>query len=490
MPKIKHHLHIIGLAFLIGLTFQVSNAHALYSPRLTQRVGLIKQHMMDSQAQNGPGSVLEEVEQFKAYDKARRQTYEETGISGNAKAAQDLILSTINLATPVDSLFMVFNYNITNEEWISNCLRDEIWSLETLRDKGGSEMMKAYLLRDTYPGALLADDYTYLTDHIRLLKKYGSDPKAKFNTVFEGKTVYTNSNKYFFGEEPSGDPPLNYYSDVGLRTSAEAPGCPDGAFSQAFQQVARSAKTFKTLATGGGVEWGSIWAMAEANARLRAREWIRANQISLTVGGEAGGSPRSLIKGGGWAKFKGSVKTQLKILENMVGPVTPLFEVVRWSAVATGKLISNVPLLGVIGIDRCVFYDSTANVFRNCDDTQWDEFRKCEKNKEAATNEGIRCDRFRDTEEYASTLDRANRQLALQAENAQTKQDVETTFTYSLTMDSVAEQNIYFMDEVMWDMNSQIQRGYEGVDKKAGKGIPTITYEVGELAARQCPNKQ
>jgi len=68
-------------------------------------------------------------------------------------------------------------------------------------------------------------------------------------------------------------------------------------------------------------------------------------------------------------------------------------------------------------------------------------------------------------------------------------EDVENAFVYSITMDSVAEQNIYEIDQILWDMNKHIQRGYEAVDKEAGEGIPTLIREV-EALSKQCANKQ
>ena len=82
MHKIRKHLLIIGLTLLIGLTVQAENALALYSPKLSRQVSIIKQHVQDSQAQNGTESILEEIEQIKAYDRAKRASNKETGIAG------------------------------------------------------------------------------------------------------------------------------------------------------------------------------------------------------------------------------------------------------------------------------------------------------------------------------------------------------------------------------------------------------------------------
>jgi hypothetical protein len=484
-------IFIIGLSLIIGLTIQVNEAMALYSPRLSQQVAIIRQHVQESQAQNGSQSILEEIEQFKAYDRAKKAAFEETGIAGEARVAQSLIFdTTLNflIQNPFDSLFMVFNFNGVNQEFISTCLRDEIWNLETLRDLVGSEMVKAYMLRDTFHGALLMEDYQYLTTHLDLLRRYGSDPSAIIQAGIPatGEQVEVTSTKYFFG---SNDADNYYRSNFSL--IANEPGCPDNEFEEAFKEVINSAKTLSVLGSGQGVEWGDIWKIAQANARIRAREWIRANQITLTVGGENGGRVESLVKGGGWDKFVGSVKTQLQIARNMVGPVTPLWNLTKWSATQAAE--------GVGLVDECVFYykpDTIAGglvesggVFRNCNDEQKQQFIKCQDDEEEAIAEGIRCDRFRNTEEYISVTDKLNRQLDLELEHDQTVEDLENAFIYSISLDSVGEQNLYQVDQIMWDINMHIKRGYEKVHKEAGPGIPTLTTKVGSLGDKQCANK-
>lgn len=482
MSKIRKQI-IVSLALVIGLTVQAESVLALYSPRLSQQVAIIRQHVQESQAQNGTESILEEIEQIKAYDRAKDAAFEETGISGNARVAQNLVFDTtfgFLIQNPFDALYMVFNYNGINNEFISTCLRDEIWSLEALRDLVGSEMVKAYMLRDTFHGALLVEDYHYLTIHLDLLRKYGSDPTAEFRatTPTTGETKDITSTKYFFGSNDT----TNYYEN-NFSLLASVPGCPDSEFEEAFKEVANSAKTLAVLSSGKGVEWGDIWKMAQANARIRAREWIQANQISLTVGGEEGGRVESLVKGGGWDKFVGNFKTQLQIAKNMVGPVTPFFNSANYEpppSTSTAKT-------GVGAI--CRFYYHEEEVFRDCSEDQIEEFEKCEDEKEKAIEEGIRCDRFRNAEESISIADKLNRQLALQQENEQITEEVENAFIYSISLDSVAEQNIYAMDQILWDMNKNIQRGYEAVDKEAGEGIPTLFREIEKLAARQCANK-
>ncbi|MBU0705727.1 hypothetical protein KJ657_02425 [Patescibacteria group bacterium] len=488
MHKIKRNF-IIGLAVLIGLGIQAQSVFALYSPRLSQQVVVIRQHVQGSQEQNGTQSILEEVEQIKAYDKAKRAESRETGIAGDAKVAQGLVFDTTFASLiqfPLDSIFMIFNYNAYNEEWISNCLRDEIWNLETLRDKVGSEMIKAYLLRDTYHGSLLMQDYDYLVTQLDLLRRYGSDPKAKIEATLDGKAVTINSNKYFFGEDPKGNPPLNYYSNVGVFSSSDATGCPDGEFEKAIEEVLNSWETLKGTVGGHSAfsaeKWSNIYAMAKANARAKAREWIRANQISLTIAGKEGGNPQSVIKGGGTDKFVGYWKTQWNILKNMVGVVTPFYD-----AATNYQPPSDTEDVGT----NCRFFNQADGYFRVCNKEQIEQYEKCQDEEMTKEESGIiKCDRFRNAAETISYADKINRQLALEREHETALEDVETAFTYSMSMDSVAEETIYFMDDVLWDMNNQIKRGYKAVNKAAGEGIPTLYREVEKLAAKQCANKQ
>lgn len=484
----KKQLFIIGLAILIGLGVRAKGAHAIYSPRLSIQAAIIRQHIMDSRAVNGSQTVLQEIERFKAYDKATRdpvtgQPLKETGLAGNARVAQDLVFNTtlgflVNF--PFDSLFMVFNYNVVNNEWISQCLRDDIWNLETLRDMVGSEMIKAYLMRDPIHGDLLMEDYKYLITNLDLLREYGAYPGALIDaTDKQGNPIQTTSTKYFFGNDGT-DP--NYYKDVEGWTSNET-GCPESEFASAFQEVVNASNTLATLGSGGGSNWswGSILAMAQANARIRASQWIRANQLSLTLGGEQGGGYQSLVKGGGWDKFVGDVKTQWQVAEGMAGLVTPLFDWSKYKAPATAA--NTTP--------SCMFYTPSDDLFRDCTLTQKQEYDECKKDLNNAVNvKHIPCGRFRNAAESISISNKLNAQQKLQEQNTQTLEDVRNAFTYSLTLDSVGEQNLYQLDQIVWDINMNIKRGYETVDKQAGLSIPTLTRKLTKMHDKQCANKQ
>jgi hypothetical protein len=491
MPTIKIKPLIIGLLVLVGLSLQTNEANALYSPTISQKVSAIREHVYNSQAQNGSGSILEIIENVKAYDKAKRETFDETGISAEARIAQELLFEETEaflLAHPLDSLFMVFNYEGVSKTFISNCLRNDIWSLEKLRDVVGQEMVKAYLNRDSLHGNLLQEDYVYLSKNIMLLRQYGGDPTAEINALDEEwYPVKITSNEYFFGSPPEGsgtaeDPYLNYYSIVAPFGENASRGCPNGEFTSALKEVKNSWEVLKVLGSGQNVEWGNIWQMAEANARIRAKQWIRANQISLTIGGKNGGNLNSLIAGGGWDKFAAKVETQGKIIERMVGMVTPLFDMARW----TGSSLAQKTGLA----KECTIFEADTGKFRDCTETEIEWYQYCKKDKENARLEGIRCDRFRNTQEQVSIVEKATAQQKLENENTETKKEAETAFRYQVTLDSVGEQALYEFDRILWDMNMVIKRGYEGVDRQAGEGIPSLLMELESFTRDQCPNKQ
>ena len=495
MQTIKLKPFIIGLLVLIGISFQTVEAKAIYSPNIARGVSIIKQHVEESQAQHGDGSILTAIENIKAYDKAKREEVDETGIYGEAGIAQQMIADTnFNFLrdAPLDGILMAFNIEGSTFTHISNCLRDDIWALESLRDLVAQEMIKAYLNRDAYHGGMLKNDYVYLNDQIRLLRKYGADPLALVPAKIpageenEGDFSKITSHEYFFGDMPigsggEGDPALNYYSTAGVFSSSDATGCPDGEFEAVAQEIKNATQTFLTLGSGQNVEWGNIWQMAKANARIRARQWIQANQITLTLGGENGARHDSLVKGGGWDRFVGSMKTQLQILKGMVGLVTPLWDSSKFSAKRSAGYVEQA--------GKCVFYDTETDIFRNCSEDQYEQWQRCEDDLEAAKAEGIRCDRFRNTEEAITYGEKAARQVALQEENKQAKEDVELAFTYYVGLESVAEQTIYDMDGILWDMNMIIKSGYEGVDQGTGEGIPSLVREMKAFSERQCSNK-
>jgi len=465
---------------LIGLTVRATSVNALYSPMISQNVAEIKEHILSSQAVNDTGSILDASKTIIAYNKAKKANRLETGMPGRARVAQELVFKTTfeNLIQfPFDSLLMVFNFNVWNDEFISNCLRDEIWGLESLRDLVAQEMIKAYLMRDIINGSILKEDYMYLVSEIDLLRKYGSDPNVLMEAENkDGKTITITSSKYFFGTDPSETDNLNYYSQSYFRS--DKTGCPDGEFEQAFQDVANAAKSVGKMSFNpkNDIEWGSIKQMAQANARSRARQWIQGNQISLTLGGTEGGRMDSVVKNRGMDGFVGNFKTQWQAMKSLVGPVTPFFSRSFYK-----------PTKGLLNTKaECALYDINDGVFRDCTKDQVEQYKECKKNEEEAEEKGIPCIRYRTIDEATTFVNKLNEQVRLEQKQEQTLNEVRSAFVYSITLDSVAEQTIYDIDNILFQMNGDIKRGYEGVNKKAGAGIPSLTNEISLLSKRQC----
>ena len=83
--------------------------------------------------------------------------------------------------------------------------------------------------------------------------------------------------------------------------------------------------------------------------------------------------------------------------------------------------------------------------------------------------------------ETTSFTEKAIGQQKLHIENTATKKDVEQAFVYHISLESIGEQYIKNVDEILWDMNLTIKRGYEMVDEAAGKGIPSLTVKIETL---------
>ncbi len=486
-------LFITGLTFVLLMGLNVQSVQALYSPTISRNVSVIKEHMLSSQSVNGAGSLLSAIETIKTMREVEEAQGEETGISGQARVAQELVLENTYdavIQNPYDSLFMVFNYNAYNEQFISNCLRDEIWSLESLRDVVGQEMIRSYLLYDPIHGGLLKEDYLYLINEIDLLRKYGSDPNAPISARNQsGELVTVSSNEYFFGMEASAENAINLYTRKYFHS--DDTGCPDGEFEQAIKQVVNSWNSIASISSGENViwsnnegktdvqtdnaAWGSIWDMARANARVRAKQWTAANQISLTIAGEEGAQIQSLVKGGGWDKFTGEVSTQLEIVKNMVGPVTPLFDKSLWE-------------YGGLDTDKtsdCVIYYPEKSKFYDCDDQQLEELKLCRKEEEIAKAQGINCTRYESLDEVRSLTDLLSEQIDEKEENEIAQKEAQTAIVYAITLDSVAEEAIKQMDSELSVMNAVIAQGYQEQDK-GGSSITSLTKEVSFVAKYQC----
>jgi hypothetical protein len=514
---------IIGLSLIIGLIIQVPSVFALYSSTISEKVNLIRQDVMTARQLNGVGTLLDAKEKVLAEDTERRKEYLATGIPAKASLAFARVIGdvvaglTIKLPySALDPLFMIFNL-LPSSDWepISVCLRNDIWYLEDMRDLVGQEMVKAYLLFDEVNGDKLSDDYEYLKTQVKLLKKYGNHPEQPMAIDGIGMT----SSEYFFGAPST----LNSYidsfpseerktqiqnaehckdvckvvtcgplmdeddcedrceDDCAIGTEITWSGCPEGEFLPAFEQVINSAKNLKVAFTASNVDWGSIWEMAGARARRRAQEWIRANQITLTIGGEKGGNPISLLKGGGFSRFVGEFNTQMQIMKNMVGPLVPLFS---WDIYDVGKEEGDTVSYG------CMYFYQDDGKYRACTPNQLLDYKDCQDDREAAVKSGINCDKFANPKQMTTGLAIIKDQQNKAEEYQKTMDRAETAFTYNMELNSVGENNIILMDEVLSDINNIIMATNEEIGNDENTGLPTLYNKMNTAYKRQCENKE
>jgi len=507
-------------------------AYAIYSPTISNRVDLIRQDVSAARQLNGVGTISNAMDKVLAVDKTRRKEYVATGIPAKAGIAfakvigEDILELLKNLPnSALDPIFMIFNLVPSSGwEYISVCLRNDIWYLQDLKDIVGQEMIKAYLLFDNINGDQLSEDYEYLKEQIKYLKKYGNHPQQ---TMHLGMVSMTSS-EYFFGYPSE----LNSYVDsfpseerkkqiqdaeqcknvckiviclpqdsesdcenkcedtCDIGTEITWSGCPEGEFLPAFKRVIESAKNLKVAFTFKSSNWGSIWEMAKVRAKKRADEWIKANQITLTLAGEEGGNPQSLLKGGGWDKFVGEFNTQMRIVKNMVGPLVPLFS---WSLYAT-----TFEAIGVgFGADEDIlanneycmyFYDD--GMFRSCTPDQLLDYRVCvDKDSTAEDKKNIPCDRYQSAKQTTTSLQMIQGQQIKAAEYQKKVETAETAFVYNMELNNVGEQNIQAIEQAMVSINTEIQRSNEERGNNDDYGLPTLYAKLKVLYDKHCANK-
>lgn len=458
---------IVGI-LSIGLIIQPAMVHAIYSPTISKNVSTIKQHLISARQQNGTGSIEDAFQNIIEQNKLARERYKAEGLPLEFSIAQSLIYKDLFaniILKPLDDLFLIFNMIPSEKSFASKCLRDDIWALQNLRDAVIQEMLKAYLMYDRYHGDLLKKDYKWLITHINILKKHGNDPTSPILVTKPEKT----SNQYLF----ESDGYINYYS-----ITLQDGGCPQGEFVPAFNEVWESIQNVGVIARGSSVEWGSIWEMAESRARKRAAEWIKANQITLTIGGENGGSPQSLIKGGGWDRFKGQWNTQLRILKDMVGPLIPLFS---WGIYSKAEEEGETARYG------CMYFSKDAGVYKACTPDQLLAYKECLKKE--GQSEGINCDLYKNPYQITSGTEEI-KALQLQAdEHAKVIQRAETAYIYNVQLNSVGEETILAIDATMKGIDEAIRSSTEDVGNEDNKGLPNMYKNLKKFTDNYCGGK-
>jgi hypothetical protein len=536
--------------------------HAIYSPTISQRTSFIRQNVLSAREQNGTGSLQAARQHLIEKDRKARAEGKATGIPAKASIALGKVLGYMFWETfqaPLDPIFMIFEIIPSTGEYVSTCLRNDIWMLQDLRDVVAQEMIKSYMMADEYHGDLLTADYDYLTENIKILKKYGSHPAEQISvTVLENNIPtrkYMSSSEYLFGTNA----PINPYSfqfpikevsgdETGCKDNCELTcnkkydcrdvnecksgceeveridvfnvsdckdaceeaceaeescedeckssctmastiklkGCPEGEFIPAFNEVWESMKNLSTIGTWKAADWGSIWEMAKARARRRADEWIKANQITLTVGGKEGGNPQSLIKGDGLNRFLGSFNTEIKILQDMIGPVIPLF---TWTLLET-----HIEVIGVgFGADpeilmdnACMYWYAEDGVYRACTVNQFLDYQTCIREPAQAKSAKINCDLFKDPLQTRAALDIIKERQSTVERHRKTLERAETAFVYNMELSSVNENNIEAIEKILSGINTEILRSVEENGSENDAGLPTFYHQVGTFAKRHC----
>lgn len=478
--------------------------HALYSPTISNRVDQIREHVRVAQEQNGLGSLMEVSQTIVSQYEAKRELGQPSGIPGLAKEAQKKIIQQAVLQSvkePLDGLFMAFNILPSQGGGvISNCLRNDLWALESLKDVVGEEMVKAYLLSNVLSGDQLSADYDYLVYQIGLLKRFGKDPDAPIAITIEEegkeKQVEMSMRQYLFGSEDS----VYYYA---LSFPSEQ-GCPEGEFEQALVKVKNSAKTLATLGGGQGQNWnwGSLWEMAEIRAKQRASQWFAANQIALTLGGGQGGRQNSLFRNNGWDQRVAEAKTQIRILKNLLGPIAAPFSL---------DLYENIDGVAYVGGEHsCVYYEPTSEKYYPCTDAQAEAFQFCKLSLKEAKDEGkvdkdagawrqtrqlkalkeaSGCHRFADPNAQGATLDYWAQVEAEEKEGELRLENELRAFRYHLQLEDVGEESLESFAGALVSLDHQIKRGIESSGSpEADPGLPAFQDYMQTMMNRHCPN--
>jgi hypothetical protein len=552
---------IIGLLILTGLILRMEAVYAIYSPAISKRVSVIKQDVMSARQQNGVGTIMSMVAKIKDQDKKAREEGRATGVPLDARRSFGLIMAGV-LKDIGDSIFMPFNLLPSSGfKPITNCLRNDIWEMENLKEAVFREMVKAYLILDQYHGKRLEDHYKYLDAEIARLKKYGM-----YGTE-EEVTPGISASEYFFGMNmpvtPYGMklPPAKMEPEISEKTcmdnceadcakkydrnaceankcrdkegackkgcekvimgqeeckercdevidackdfcgyeedscydrcerKCEGPpaiewqGCPEGDFLPAINEVINSFQNLKTAFNPKKmIEWGSILEMAETRGKRKGEEWIKKNQITVTIGGREGGTVQSLMRAGGTKRLAGQVITQLTALKHMIGPLTPLFS---FEAMRTGSMDDAIVSMG----EGCAYYYPETNTFRACTPAQIIENARCKEAEQEAKYDGIECGRYRNFKEvrqYAAKI------MAYRKEAEEREQEIEraeTVFKYHSQLNTITENNIDEIRSQLKHINTVIIFGYEGFGKEGGTGLPTLYSQMSSFDKKHCGGK-
>ena len=401
---------IIGIvSIVILLIAQAPSAYALYSPTLNQEVAQIKQNIQKAKKNNGVGTYAQ------AYDKAeqnnRQPNQELVDLYKNSISTTIIKSLTYSL---LDSLSLIAGRWIGTGTWISNCLRDDIWELQSLQEQVLNELLKSALLGDHANASLLWKDYQYLLYRIQ-----GGEMEV------DGKTVKITSLKYDYKNGNIWFPESqNFYIE-----------CPSQELTQIWDAFKKALDSFRSLGTG-TIELGSFGSLAEKaekRAKIRAQQWIKANQLTLTLGGKEGSNPRSLVSGPGLAGLAADIKTEMDFAKSY-GEL--IFS-------NTWKSLTYVPE-SIVGIGKLALHGL-----------------------------GIK--------DYADSYTKAHdaKQLAIE--------QMEVAIVLNLSLNNVSEESLKEIDQTLFKINGIIKDAVNTKDAPAN--LKTLCEKTKMVPTLQCKNK-
>ncbi len=353
------------IIIITTIIFNINSVSAFYSPLASQTARSAKDHIKESRRVNGKGDLAIVVDNLLKKDSENRKLNKTVAIKTEAAEALTKVASHILeelFLAPLDSITMIFNYILSENSYISMCLRDDIWMLESLKDMTAKEGIKAYMLGDSTNGNILFDDYDKLRLIIRLLKKYGNRPHEKnIETGIDEELIVKEKDKtikelFYFSNDAD-----YYYTDASY--DGKEVGCP-GEFMPAIKEIVNAYDGLSTTITTGGEGWGDLAATAKRRGEKKAAAWIEKNQIKVSIKGEKGGNPmsvsakdikQSIIKNGNknLAKITGVQKSNLETAKSLIGIPAKSFTWDKWrSKIETEK-----------GIDLTSNIDTTSNEF-------------------------------------------------------------------------------------------------------------------------------
>lgn len=479
---------ILGVFSLTLVVLAAPGAHAIFSPQISNQIAVIKQHVFAARQLNGTGSprhgitkVFDDktVTSLMDADRARRQEKTTTGLPAQFfDFSQDSKADVFGdeLENYGSSFALLFNLMKIDGEWIwiNSCLRNDLMEIEEFRDAVMSEAFRSSLLLNRDQAAILWNDYKTLRTIFNLLK-----------------TQYDDSKLFFEPEQP------NYY----------VTHCPLGGFwgeyEKAIEDLERSWNVFTTAlglesfrrfgtlsddpkenmqACGQTKCWGSIWEMAKANAKIKAKQWIAKNQFKFTLSGGGSGSDTSLVdlfRSEGMGGIGNRLEQQWNIVKGMFGPPLLIFDPNLYftaaQAVAYGFDIAEADILDD---NACAYYEPGQKIWRGCTEKELAEFEeeKC-----------LNCRNKYNTGRTALSVTR-DLEKQLQERTALLIQ-TETTLQFNLEFNSIAQASTVDLDKKLFDINMEIKRASEAFGDRAGKAIPSICKEMRAILLKHCPNK-